>query len=215
MNITPRQFFPDKPRTSSPAVIKYVTGTATAKMDGYNCLLCVTGGKAETWSRAWNLLPVDRKIVEEFVAIVRARGYLGDFIVQCEWMKLRSGGTSEFKYEGQESLFAITPYVIDGQPVISWSFKQRREWLEQLGIPVDDLSVKDSKDLKGSIWLPACSDNPAELYERTVGVKRTEGVVVCGFGGSLLAQQTSSGEPTWLQKFKWRRGDSGLTEYKG
>jgi ATP-dependent DNA ligase len=210
------EFYPDKPKeTSLTALSRYDNGkyTAVSKLDGYNLFICNEGDKIEFYSRTWKPLPVCKEIEEEWRQMIADKKIPGQSIINCEWMKYRAGNGVDFRYEGNECIYLLTPYAQEGFFVGHLPYHERRGWLETLDIPTDDLSVTDSSAISSRLLLPAKAENDfAGFYEKHKTVIRTEGIVICRNGGRLTANQNSSIKTGEMLKLKYRKGDDGRTE---
>lgn len=212
------KFFPDKPnRTTLSCLGKLDNGrnTAVSKLDGWNLFLCNDGDSIECYSRTWNPLPVAEHLKESWLKLVKDKKIPDKSIINCEWMKMRAGVKGgDDKYDGPEMIYPLTPYAMEGMFVGFRPYKERREWLETIGLPVDDLTIKDSSDLNYEFVLPAiATSNFEEFFELHRGVYRTEGIVICTNKGTLNANQTAAVKTKEMLKVKWRSGENGRTEY--
>jgi len=209
------EFYPDKPkRTTVSCLSKFKRHTAVSKLDGWNLFMCNYGREIECWSRTWNPLPVSSHLKEAWLKLVIDGKIPDRSIVNCEWMKMRAGVSgSDDKYDGPEMIYPLTPYAMEGMFVGFQPYKKRREWLEGLGLPIDDITIKESAKLKYELVLPATAgENFEEFFEAHRGVYRTEGIVVCTNKGTLVANQDTSTKTKEMLKAKWREGDDGRTE---
>ena len=209
-------FFPDKPkRTSTTCLRKFDNGryTAVSKLDGFNLFMCNDGEEIECWSRTWKPLPVADNLREAWLKLVKDGKIPDKSIINCEWMKMRAGvNGNDDKYDGPEMIYLLTPYAMEGMFVGFRPYKERREWLEGLGLPTDDISVKESSKLEYDLVLPAtASENFEEFFEAHRGVYRTEGIVICANKGTLVANQDAPIKTKEMLKCKWREGSDGRT----
>jgi len=211
------EFFPDKPKRTTPSCLKKLSNgrhTAVSKLDGWNLFICNEDNNIECYSRTWNPMPVADHLKEAWLRLVKDNKIPNNSIINCEWMKMRAGiSGNDDKYDGPEMIYPLTPYAMEGMFVGFRPYKERREWLETLGIPTDDLSVRESSKLEYELVLPATANsNFEEFFEAHRGVYRTEGIVVCTNKGTLIANQDTTAKTKEMLKVKWREGDSGRTE---
>jgi len=209
------QFFPDKPKETSVSCLKMLSNgkhAATSKVDGWNTFMCNDGEMIESWSRTWKPLPVSTHLKQAWLELVKDGKIPDQSIINCEWMRMRSG-SGDFKYDGPECLYLLTPYVMKGLFIGHQPYSERRKWLETLGLPVDDISITKSADQKHGLLLPAISDHDLEsFFEAHKKAYRTEGIVICAKDGTLVANQTTSIKSNVMLKLKFRAGDDGRTE---
>lgn len=210
------EFFPDKPKqTALSCLTKLDNGrhTAVSKLDGYNLFMCNEGEIIECYSRTWKPLPVSSRLRESWLKLVKDGKIPDQSIINCEWMKMRAGVGSSDVYDGPEMIYLLTPYAMEGMFVGCRPYQERRKWLETLGIPTDDLSIKNSADLEYELVLPAKAENKfEEFFELHRGIYRTEGIVVCVNKGTLIANQNAATKTAEMLKLKWREGEKGRTE---
>lgn len=206
-------FYPDKPkRTTKSCLQKYekYDYCAVSKLDGYNAFVCNNGKSIEIYSRTWSKLPVSDEVLHEWSKL----SIPDNSIINCEWMKNRAG-SKEFKYDGPECLYLLTPYVIGGESVINVPYRERREWAEKLGITSDDIKIRNSVDIKGRILLPAKTEsNFDDFYNLHITIPRTEGLVIYSNNGKLIASKINSCKSDSMLKCKYREGDDGRTMVK-
>jgi hypothetical protein len=209
------EFFPDKPKeTSLSCLSKLDNGkwSSTIKIDGFNLFMCNDGETVESWSRTWKPLPVAKHLKDAWMEMVKTGKIPDKSIINCEWMKMRAG-SGDFKYDGPECIYLLTPYVMEGLFIGYQPYSERRRWLESLGLPVDDLNITKSSDQKHGILLPAkVESNFLEFFEAAKKVPRTEGIVLNLKTGTLVANQVTSIKSEVMLKCRWRRGDDGRTE---
>ena len=211
------KFFPDKPKRTTISCLKKLDNgryVAVSKLDGYNLFMCNEGDTIECYSRSWKPLPVAPNLREAWAKLIKDKKIPDGSIINCEWMKMRAGvGGSDDKYDGPECIYPLTPYAMEGMFVGFRPYKERREWLETLGIPVDDLTVRNSADLHCELVLPTTAESGfEEFFELHRGVYRTEGIVICTNKGTLTANQDIPMKTKEMLKVKWREGDTGRTE---
>lgn len=210
-------FYPDKPKeTSLSCLEKFDNGKylAVSKLDGWNLFMCNDGNKIECYSRTWKEIPVSDHLKECWLKLVKDSKIPDKSIINCEWMKMRAGTTGDNdKYDGPEMIYLLTPYVMKGLFVGYRPYNERRKWLEDLGLPTDDLSTCNSYDLSYDLVLPAKAEsNFVDFFNKNKGVYRTEGIVLCRKKGTLIGNQNSSIKTKEMLKLKWRKGDDGRTE---
>lgn len=211
------EFFPDKPKRTTTSCLRRLDNgrhVAVSKLDGWNLFMCNEGETIECWSRTWKPLPVADHLKEAWLRLVKDGKIPDNSIINCEWMRMRAGVSgSNDAYDGPEMIYPLTPYAMEGMFVGFRPYKERREWLETLGIPTDDLSVRDSAKLEYELVLPAKAEEGfEEFYELHKGVYRTEGLVICTNKGTLIANQDTPMKTKEMLKVKWREGDDGRTE---
>jgi len=210
------EFFPDKPKRTTQSCLKRLDNgrhTAVSKLDGWNLFMCNEGDRIESYSRMWNPLPVSDELKEEWLKLVKDSKIPDNSIINCEWMKMRAGATEgDDKFDGKEMIYPLTPYSMEGMFIGFRPYSERREWLEGLGIPTDDLTIVKSSDVEHNILLPAIATSGfEEFFELNRDVYRTEGVVICENKGTLMANQTASCKTKAMLKCKWRSGCTGRT----
>jgi hypothetical protein len=210
------EFFPDKPKRTTTSCLKRMDNgrhTAVSKLDGWNLFVCNEGENIEFWSRTWKPLPVADSLREAWLKLVKDGKIPDNSIINCEWMRMRAGvsGTNG-AYDGPEMIYLLTPYAMEGMFVGFRPYKERREWLEGLGLPTDDLSIKESAKLEYELVLPAIAEEDFEkFFEKHSGVYRTEGIVICSNKGTLTANQNAPYKTKEMLKCKWREGSDGRT----
>lgn len=204
------KFCPDRPKRTRRSCLKdYDNGKylAVSKIDGYNLMMCNDDGEIETYSRTWKHLPVCQEIKD----LWKELDIPNHSVINCEWMKFRAG-SDEFKYDGIECVYLLSPYVMDGLFVGHLPYADRRQWLESLGIPMDDLSLQPSQ-ITSRLILPALAESDFEsFFDLHTRVPRTEGLVLCKRDGRLVANQDDRAETKDMLRVKWRDGDAGRTE---
>ena len=210
------EFFPDKPKRTTTSCLKRLDNgrhTAVSKLDGWNLFMCNDGDNIECYSRTWKELPVAPHLREAWLKLVKDKKIPDGSIINCEWMRMRAGvsGAND-AYDGPEMIYLLTPYAMEGMFVGFQPYSERRKWLEGLGVPVDDLSIKESADLSYELVLPAIAeDNFETFFEAHRGVYRTEGIVICTNKGTLTANQDTPMKTKEMLKVKWREGSDGRT----
>lgn len=208
------EFFPDKPSVTTLSCLKRLDNgkyTAVSKLDGYNLFMCNEGGNVTCYSRTWKPLPVAAHLRKAWLKLVRDSKIPDKSIINCEWMRMRAGPNGI--YDGPEMIYLLTPYIMDGLFIGFKPYSERRQWLESLGLPIDDLSIRNSANLNYELVLPAiASDNFKQFFEMHRGIYRTEGVIICSNKGRLIANQHNSIKTKDMLKCKWRSGDDGRTE---
>jgi len=211
------EFFPDKPKRTTESCLERLDNgrhTAVSKLDGWNLFMCNEGETIECWSRTWKPLPVADHLKEAWLKLVKDGKIPNNSIINCEWMKMRAGTGADDKYDGKEMIYLLTPYAMEGMFVGFRPYKERREWLEGLGIATDDLSIRKSSEIEHELLLPATAESGfEEFYELHRGVYRTEGLVICTNKGTLMANQDTPMKTKEMLKVKWRSGDDGRTEF--
>lgn len=209
------KFFPDKPKETSISCLKSLDNgkhVALSKLDGYNLFMCNDGEVIEAWSRTWKSLPVSPHLKKAWLELVKAGKIPDKSIINCEWMRMRSG-SGDFKYDGPECIYLLTPYVMEGLFIGYQPYNKRREWLEGLGLPTDDINISKSSEQKHELLLPAKAESGFEaFFEAHKKAYRTEGLVICTKAGTLAANQSESIKTKEMLKVKWRKGDDGRTE---
>lgn len=209
-------FYPDKPKRTTVSCLerfeKNKQYCAVSKLDGYNAFVCNDNGNVEVYSRTWSTLPASDELKHAWSQFLGEKLIPNNSIINCEWMKFRAGA-GDFKYDGPECLYMLTPYVLNGLFVGHLPYTQRREWMESLNVPIDNIAITKSSDIVYQVILPALTEtNILSFYEAHKHIPRTEGVVIYQKKGIISINRNGPSKTHHMLKCKYREGDDGRTE---
>lgn len=199
-----RRRFADKPNQMSAAQLPVFDlqggWIATAKQDGWRCLVEVDGdGKIEFLSRVWKRLPVSDSLRKVVAGLELPKNTMLD----GEWMARRPD------YKGPETLHLITiPWYdnewLGGQP-------EEARWAVTMAL-MEKISQMPGYDANHPIKLPNWTDRDySKLFEWSKTDPTTEGIVLKRKNSTLIGDLSSSKDnPQWI-KIKWRAGCDGQT----
>jgi hypothetical protein len=198
---------PDKPIRSSASAFKIMDVVqkyiALSKLDGWRCLTCIDeNGKISFLSRVRKTLPVSKKLAGAVQKLLDEGKVPKSSIIDGEWMKRRPD------YDGPECIFMFSPMVLAGEWVGHMPFQSRWEWINSLGLPVDDLTIRnDAKMVGHPLVIPASSRTEFnKFFESHKGMWRTEGVVVYRITGQIYGNRKDNHKSRDMFKIKWREG---------
>lgn len=200
------RLLPDKPKTKSPAILptldreKY---TALTKLDGWGVLIEIYED-IKFVSRTGEPLPVSEEV---WKTVQSLRDKIPpNSTLWGEWMKMRP------EYDGPECIYILSPMILAGEFVGHLSHKARFDWVDGLGIPIDDMEIKRSDQMPDhKLIIPNRSSNVLELFEASKSVPRTEGVVIYKNDGVIYGSPTGCVKNDTMWRCKWRSGDDGRT----
>lgn len=164
---------------------------ATAKYDGWRCLIVIDNG-VEFWSRHMKKLPVSDRLREAVQSLNLPQGT----VIDAEWMARRAGVKDEL-------IFLITIMWWAG----AWQGGKPEEvrWQETKNILV-------GKGTDFPIRLPLyATEKFSEFFERTKNDPTTEGIVLKEVTSTLVGDNSDSKKNGCWVKVKWRAGDDGKT----
>jgi len=203
--------FPDKPTRSSPTVLKMMgkgDNIALSKLDGFRCRTVVGGdGNVSFLSSSGGTLPVSSRIRDAVRRLIEAGKIPLSSVLDGEWMKLRP------QYDGPECIYYFSPMVLANEWVGHMSFRTRWEWINGLGLPVDNLAVTRSDQMPNNpLILPKSTTEDLDaFFEKHKEIWRTEGIVTYKANGMICGDRRGQKKSRDMYKFKWRDGHSGRT----
>lgn len=200
------RLLPDKPKTAHAYALKSVdenTHTALTKYDGWGTLIEIDSAICCV-SRIGKPLPVDRKILNATKLLNLHPGTT----LWGEWMKRRPD------YDGPECIIILSPVYIGGEFVGHQPFKDRLQWVMNLNVPQDDVSITESSQMPDNpLMSPAYAEKDFDsFFQKQRQIARSEGVVVYKNGGQYYGHPTDSIKSSDMRKYKYRHGGDGRTE---
>lgn len=208
---------PDKPVRTSKAVLGKLSADkylALSKLDGWRLLVRVGNSidDIEYLSRHRKPLPVNEQIRQAVRYMVSEGQMPRNTVIDGEWMKNRAGSDG-FKYDGPECVYWWSPLYLSGEWVGHLPFHERWAWIRSLGLPQDDISIRNSDQMPDNpLWIPAESRDFKDFFESHIGVARTEGIVLYKADGAVVGHPRDSLKSREMLKCKWRSGESGRTQ---
>jgi len=206
--------YPDKPTRSSKVALSLMEmqdTIALVKLDGWCCRICwdreAPNNGLEFLSSSGGTLPVGPVIKAAVADLVESDKLPVQGMIVGEWMKRRP------EYDGPEQVQLFSPMELNREWVGHLAFKQRWEWMNSLGLPVDDLNIVQSDQMPDHpLILPESTDfDLSGLFNKTVDVWRTEGIVVYKAEGIISGSRDGSAKTKDMLKVKWRDGHDGRT----
>lgn len=180
--------YPDKPTEETLEILPYLEGEhiATAKADGWRCLLTDAGA----YSRHGNRLDTKTEFPIAIMDAFRAMHLPKGTILDTEWM-----GRAQANQPHPERPYC---YVIG---ILKWGdtwldgFTEAYRWDTVNSLPIDGKALRH---------LPRTLNRFEAFYNQMQNVDEFEGIVLKVAGSGMLLRNDRSGvNPHWL-KIKWR-----------
>lgn len=202
----------DQPSRTSTGILNILNKkeyVALSKLDGWRVRIIIDDDVLFI-SKSGRELPVHENIKNAMNKLITDGKIPNKSIIDGEWMKYRASSGNTPGFDGPECIYPLSPLYLEGTWVGNLPFMERWQWINSLGLPIDDLSIHKSDQMPNNpLIIPASSNEFTKFYELHKKVIRTEGLVIYKLDGHVYGSIDGSIKSKNMMKCKYREGSDG------